>query len=115
MIYLKISLKTIFILFTIAISLINHKVASNESYITLMFLYDNCIYFFQNVATNKYKCTIIDSSLVKEIIPQSSRKQTNSIRPSQSTVICTNGKRYGCQKVILCAGPWTNKLINMLS
>ena len=73
------------------------------------------ISFIQNVATNKYKCTIIDSSPVKEIIPQSHRKQTNSITHCQSTVICTNGKRYGCQKVILCAGPWTNKLINMLS
>ena len=59
---------------------------------------------------------MIDSSPVKEIIPQANRQQSKLIDgKTSSAVVCTDGKIYGCQKVILCAGPWTNKLINMLS
>ena len=30
-------------------------------------------------------------------------------------VVCRNGKTYQCRKLILCAGPWTNRITKNLS
>ena len=65
---------------------------------------------------NKYGCTIIDATPVEEIVPKHKSQVVDDFDSEKwCTIVCRNGTKYQCQKVILCAGPWTNRIIQPLS
>ena len=70
----------------------------------------------QEVVRSKYRCTIVESSSVQEIIPNAKRKLIDRDEAENSCMlVCRGGKTYECRKIVLCAGPWTNNIMEKLS
>lgn len=67
------------------------------------------------MAKRKYGCTIIDACPVAEIIPGENRQWgRHSNSATLCMVVCRNGDRYECKKVIVCAGPWAKRITDNL-
>ena len=76
--------------------------------------YYTCL--LQEVVRSKYKCTIVESSSVQEIIPKAKTKLIDRDEAENfCMLVCRGGKTYECRKIVLCAGPWTNNIMEKLS
>ena len=79
-----------------------------------MWTYYTCL--LQEVVRSKYRCTIVESSSVQEIIPNAKRKLIDRDEAENfCMLVCRSGKTYECRKTVLCAGPWTNHIMEKLS
>ena len=58
----------------------------------------------------------MESSSVQEIIPKAKRKLIGRDEAEIfCMLVCRGGKTYECRKTVLCAGPWTNDIMEKLS
>ena len=50
-----------------------------------------------------------------QIVPKEERQSNDNIGSEKMCmVVCLDGTKYECKKVIVCAGPWTNQITEKL-